>query len=340
MVVKFLLVLLLVLLSGCSVRPDADKVSQDPVIDLSWPSAPDRERIRYLRSITGPEDFRTKQKSSVVWSWLVGEPAAQISLLGPNTVAVSNEGVVWVSDGGARMLYRIDVEKEKVRYFQEFDGRRLTTPSGIAIDDSKGRVYLSDAAENFIYVLDFKGKVVGTRSPPGGFLRPAGMTVAQNGSLLVADALAGCIVVFDANGAYLSKIYSQSGGQSPFARPIDVAVGPNNEVLVLDALSFHVEVQDSQGKFLRTIGHIGDAPGSLARPKGLAVDKNGNVFVADAAFDNIQLFDMAGNLLMHWGGAGVSPGQFNLPAGLFVDQQNRLFVADSYNSRVEVFQGL
>ncbi len=330
--------LILTLLTGCAGSISQPIARQEETIDLVWPDPPDQPRIRYLRSLYGPEDFKKKTRTSKVLSWMLGDQQEGPSLLSPFAVAVSRSGLVWVADNGASMLYRLDLKRRKIDYFQEFSGLRLVSPIGVAVDDERQRVFLADAGHQQIFVLDQKGNYVDSWGPAGGFKRPAGMSLDSNGRLLVADAMEGVAYIFNPDGTLASKIQSKVNPDGRFKRPLNVAFGPNGEILVLDAFSFRVEVQNAQGELLGTIGELGDAAGYMARPKGLAVDKEGHVFVSDSAFDNIQVFDLAGNLLMYWGSAGRRPGQFNLPAGLFVDSDERLFVADSYNHRVQVFQ--
>ena len=329
--------LMLTLLSGC-----AGSVSplewQDKSFDLLWPSPPDKPRVSYLRSFYGPRDFKEKSQTSGMFVWLLGETQEDLPLLSPFSVASSQSKSLWVADSGVRTLYRFNLGKKKVEYFQEFAGIRLESPSGVAVDDERQRVYLADAALRRVFVLNSEGEYLDTWAPEGGFKRPTGLAIDTDGRLLVADAMGGVVYRFDVDGNVSSQIKSRVHPDGRFVRPLNVAVGPAGEILVLDALSFRVEVQSASGVLLGTIGKHGDAAGSLARPKGLAVDRDGHVFISDSAFDNIQVFDMAGNLLMFWGSAGGQPGDFNLPAGLFIDNEKRLFVADSYNHRVQAFQ--
>ncbi len=334
----FFLFLCLIILSGCAGSISGPLAWQDEAVDLVWPESPDQPRVRYLRSLSGPEDFKEKTKTSGGLSWLLGEQQEEPSLVSPYAVASSRTGAGWVADNVAGMLYRLDMNRRKVDYFQNFSGLNLVSPSRVAVDDERQRVFLADAAHRQIFVLDAEGNYLTSWAPPGGFERPAGLAIDPTGRLLVADAAGGAVYIFNPERTLSSKIQSQVNPDGRFTRPLNVAVGPNGEILVLDAFSFRVEVLDAQGELLGTIGELGDAAGYMARPKGLAVDQNGHVFVSDSAFDNIQVFDMAGNLLMFWGGAGRQPGQFNLPAGLFVDHAGRLFVADSYNHRIQAFQ--
>ena len=328
----------LTVLSGCAGSTSQPVAWQDETADLVWPEPPDQPRVRYLRSLHGPGDFKKKTRTSAVLNWMLGERQEGPSLLSPFAVAVSQSGPVWVADNGASMLYRLDLKRQKVDYFQEFSGLQLVSPSGIAVDDERQRVFLSDAGYQQIFVLDHKGNYIDSWGPAGGFKRPAGLALDSTGRLLVADSMGGAVYIFNPDGTMASKVQSKVSPDGRFRRPLNVAAGPDGEILILDAFAFHVEVQSAQGDLLATIGQLGDAAGYMARPKGLAVDQNGHVFVSDSAFDNIQVFDLAGNLLMFWGSAGGQPGQFNLPAGLFIDHEGRLFVADSYNHRVQAYQ--
>lgn len=332
------LLLVACLLSGCAVSSSRPIPWQDETVELVWPEAPDQPRVRYLRSLSGPADFKEKSRVSEMMSWMLGEQEEGLSFVNPFSVAVSRSGSVWVADTVAHILHRLDMSRGKINYFYDFAGQSLVSPSGVAVDDERQRVYLADASLKTVFVLDADGRYLGSWEPPGGFGRPAGLALDQSGRLLVADVAGGVVHIFNPDGTSDSQVLSKVNSDGRFNRPLNVAVGPNGEILVLDSFSFRVEVQTAQGKLLGTIGQLGDAAGYMARPKGLAVDQSGHVYVSDSAFDNIQVFDMAGNLLMFWGSAGREPGRFNLPAGLFIDEGKRLFVADSYNHRVQVFQ--
>ena len=332
------LLLALSLSAGCGPAAVKEVIWAGPAAQVLGPLPPASPSLRYLRSLSGAADFARQDRSGRMFRWLLGESAEDLPLLAPFAVAASDDGVVWVADNGARMLYRIDLASEKVDYLQEAGGARFTVPSGVAIDAGRDRVLFSDAASDRLYLFDLKGRARGEWTAPDGIKRPGGVAVDAEGRAFVADVLDGTIVIFDAEGRFLGRRGSQVNENGRFNRPVSVAIGPGGELLVVDSMNFRVEVQRADGGLFGTIGAIGDAPGYFARPRGVAVDRHGRVYVSDAAFDNIQVFDLAGNLLSHFGGAGGKPGQFNLPAGVYIDSGGRLFVADSYNHRVQVLQ--
>jgi len=332
------LLLALSSLAGCGPATVKEVVWPGPAAQTLSPAPPGSPPLNYLRSLVGAEDFARESRSGKMFRWLFGASSEDLPLLTPYAVAVGDDGVVWVADSGARMLFRIDLPREQVDYLMEVQGARLSVPSGVAIDAARQRIYLSDAGSDRLSLFDLAGQAAGQWTAPGGIKRPGGVTVDRAGQVYVADVLDGTVVMFDSEGRFLGRRGSQINEDGRFNRPVSVAIGPGGELLVVDSMNFRVEVQGADGGLLGSIGAIGDAPGYFARPRGVAVDRHGRVYVSDAAFDNIQVFDLAGNLLSHFGGAGGKPGQFNLPAGIYIDSGGRLFVADSYNHRVQVLQ--
>ncbi len=189
--------LLCLLLTGCAGSISGPVAWQDEAVNLVWPEPPDQPRVRYLRSLSGPEDFKETARASGALSWLLGERQEEPSLVGPFAVASSRSGTVWVADNVAQMLYRFDMNRRKVDYFLNFSGLSLVSPSGLAVDDERQRVFMADAGHSQVLVLDSAGKYLESWAPPGGFKRPAGMALAHDGRLLVADAGAGVVYVFN-----------------------------------------------------------------------------------------------------------------------------------------------
>lgn len=332
------LVSMVLVLAGCASSPGGSAAWRTSDIDLFWPSPPDAARIQFLRALHGPVDFRDEKQSSKLVRWLFSEQEDDTPLLNPFAIAADGEGRVWVADTGAHLIHVFDLERRRIDYIQEIDRQPLDYPVGLAIDAQRQRLYVADASQDRIYVLDYNGTLVSEWQPPGGFRRPAGMAVGRTGNLYVADALAGEVVVFSPEGQFLQRFGSNQTANGKFVRPVSLAIGPKEELLVVDAMSFRIEVLLADGSAGGMIGRLGDSAGFFARPKGVAVSPEGYVYVSDSAFDNIQVFDMTGNLLMFFGGPGRAEGSFSLPAGLFLDEKGRLYVADPYNQRVQVFQ--
>jgi DNA-binding beta-propeller fold protein YncE len=283
--------------------------------------------------------FEAKGKAGQLFRWISGETAEFAPLRVPYGVAADGEGRVWVADVGSRLVHVYDLARGKAGQIAAAGTEGFLSPVAVACDASRRRLYVADTILNKVFVLDEKGRSLGTRLPPGGYQRPAALAVDGQGRLLVLDLLGGRVDIFDGEGRYLRRIEGVYDGM-PLNRPTGLWVDGRGQIYIVDAMNFRVVVLGSDGEFVRAIGSLGDAPGHFARPRGVAVDGEGHVYVTDAAFDNVQVFDAEGRLLLHWGGAGDKLGRFSLPAGIFIDAHDRLYVADSYNRRIQVFQYL
>lgn len=333
--VRLLLIFCLVFSAGCAARGGEGLFVSDPALSLVWPLPPDTPRIRYFRTINGPEDFRREGRPSRLMRWVVGEGEAELPLRAPYGVTADGEGRVWAADPEAHAVHVFDLAERQADYLLTAGEQMLVSPVGLAYDSERQWLYVSDTGLNQVFVLDRQGRLLGTRDPGEDFSRPAGMALDSSGRLYVADALRGRVEVFSPEGEHL-----RSFGEGTLYRPANLAVDPAGQVYVVDSLNFRIVVFTPEGDVRATLGAIGDGPGSFARPRGVAVDSQGHIYVSDAAFDNIQIFDMAGNLLLFWGGVGKEPGKFNMPAGLFFDGEDRLYVADMYNRRIQIFEYL
>ena len=217
---------------------------------------------------------------------------------------------------------------------------RLQKPRAMAID-AEDQLYIVDITAR-IQVFDRDGNYLrGWKTPAYENGRPTGLTVNQQGQLLVADS-----------HYYRILTYTRAGQQieaETIAGP--KGHGPGEFSLVADA------VQDSQGnyyiaeyggndriqkfsadrQYLLQWGEHGSAPGQFQRPQNLAVDEQDRIWVADACNHRIQVFDTEGELQFYWGEPGDAPGQLYYPYDLVLDDQNHVFICEYGNHRVQKF---
>ncbi len=327
-------------LFGCAAGKLSDLAWQEPGVDLVWPEAPETPRIRYLRTLTGAGGFREETRQSRLFRWMTGEKDQDISFVSPYGVTADGKGRVWVTDTGAGLIHFFDLNRRRVEYWGQAGKQAFASPSGIVLDRSRDRLYVSDSVLNQVFILSLTGELQGKLQPPGGFGRPAGLALGAQGDLYVADVLKGVVEVFSPSGVHRSTIGSRVAPGGKFNRPANLWVDPTGKLFVVDSFNFRVEMIGADGATLGVLGAIGDVPGSFARPRGVALDSQGHVYVADAALDNIQIFDQKGQLLLFFGERGSGPGEFNLPAGMCFDGRDKLYVVDAYNQRVQIFQYL
>lgn len=327
---------LVIIISSCAQQ--AVDVENTAGKDLVWPDHPEVKRIRYLHSISSPEDFDIRPGLfKRIALFFKGEERRDI--VRPFGLRKDLEGRIYVVDKFYRRVHVFDKKNASHYLFPETEIEEFRNPVDVAIGVN-GRVYVSDSESNRIHVFSNGGKQYITSIGVNELKRPTGLTVdSKNRRLLVTDTLASSLVVFDEKDLRVLEIIGgESEGKQGFHYPTNVALGNDERIYVTDSLNFRVQVLDRDFQFTQTFGSVGDSPGHFSRPKGIAIDSEGNVYVVDALFGNVQIFDPAGKLLLAFGKPGTNPGEFWLPNSIIIDNEDRIYISDAYNQRLQVFQ--
>lgn len=334
------LFILLALSSGCTLNETPASHWMDTKSSMQWPGTPERARIRYLGEFKGDEFEKTSTTKKFL-TWLTGSHSQKLPFISPYGIVADGQGKIWVADMGIHGVHQIDLARKKVSYILSAGTIPLVTPSGLAIDLERQRLYVSDSTSAKVFQFDLEGRFIKEwNCPPDNFGRPAGLAVDRSGRLYVVDAKKNRLSVFSQEGIFDKNIYSTVLPDLSFNTPSNVAISKQGQVFVVDSLNFRIEHFSENGESLGTIGSIGDGPGYFARPRGIALDTDDNIYVSDATFDNIQVFDTSGNLMIYFGQSGKKTGEFSLPAGITIDQYNRIYIVDSFNRRLQFFQYL
>jgi len=325
---------LLLLTSACGAPAPAKDSPEVPAALLAWPRPPAEARIRYVRSVAGPNEWGiVKSILRRMRDALVGR--GEEHFIRPTGVA-ERDGVLYVADPGAAALWILDRVQNELTKVGEVRQEALGSPVSVAVRPD-GAVFLADTLLKKVFLLDRAGKLIGIAAEEG-LARPAGLAYdAATQRLYVLDSANHRIAVYGPGGALL-RTWGQRGIQDgEFNHPTHLALDRTGALLVTDALNFRVQAFDREGRFLWKLGRLGDGSGDFAAPKGLAADSEGHVYVVDALFDAVQIFERNGTLLLAFGERGTRAGQFWLPGGLFITPQNQIYVADAYNQRIQVF---
>ena len=320
---------LLALVSGVRATPGKEEAAV-------WPPPPAAARIAFLQNIAGPHDIGWRPP---VWrklaNWVTGDQGESLKLSKPFAVALDERGNLCLTDTDARWLCYCDFAKKSWLRFEGAGKTKFVTP--VAAARRQGIFYVADSTLGRVFAFKADGKVLFELGAP--LQRPVGLAVTDE-AILVVDALAQAVRVYDLQGKLKFTFGKRGAGPGEFNYPTSVAVDGRGHWVVSDTLNCRVQVFDERGQYLSEFGGNGDTSGHFSRPKGVAVDAGGNIYVVDALFDNFQIFNLAGQLLLNVGETGTGPGGFGLPNGIAIGANNRIYVADSFNHRVQVFQYL
>jgi uncharacterized protein (DUF924 family) len=177
---------------------------------------------------------------------------------------------------------------------------------------------------------------VGQSGPPQTCVKGA---VAPNGDVYVLSRAAHPVMVFDADGRFVT-----SWGEGEFSSFVHgLTIDPAGHVWIADSGLHTVTQHTPDGMKLRTLGSPGAAAPTLYgkpfnMPTGVAITSTGQLFVSDGYGNRrVHCFSADGALQHSWGEPGDGPGQFALVHFITADAEDRLYVCDRENHRIQIF---
>jgi DNA-binding beta-propeller fold protein YncE len=217
------------------------------------------------------------------------------------------------------------------------DGR-LQKPRAMAID-GQDQIYIVDYTAR-IQVFKTDGTFLrGWSTPIHTAGRPTGISIGNDGNVLVADTHYFRVLVYSPEGKLLRTV-GGTHGEKPgeFGFVTDIAQDSQNNYYISEYGEFdRIQKFSPDWKFLKQWGSHGDKPGEFGRPQSMAIDKDDHLWVADACNHRIQEFDSEGKLLRIWGAEGSEAGQLHYPYGIVVAEDGAVYVSEFGNHRVQKF---
>ena len=244
-------------------------------------------------------------------------------------------GDIYVVDAGNNRVERFDSDGAFLSQFGspgsgdgqfDFGG----SPSGIAIDDSDGSVYVLDIANNRVQKFTASGAFIDAfgeaGSGEGQFNFPDGIAVdPSTGDVYVADTGNNRVQKFDSAGNYVDQFGSEGSGDGQFSGPARLAVDSTGDVYVLERFN-RVQKFDSAGNFDSVF-----AAGPLLE---LTTDPaNDHVFINRYTDDFSSLIvaelDATGALVdTHQGVSGVGIAVRSSTARIYLGEYQRILILD------------
>lgn len=174
----------------------------------------------------------------------------------------------------------------------------LAQPTGIALDQPSGRIYLVDTGSHEVKIFARDGallrRVGGRGNTPGKFNYPTMIWMNAAGEFLVSDSLNFRTQVFDAQGNFLRQFGAAGDGAGFQQQSKGIATDSLGHVYVTDSALHAVQIFDASGEFLYRLGLRGDGAGEFWLPAGIFIGQDDTIFVADSYNSRIQIFRYTG----------------------------------------------
>jgi sugar lactone lactonase YvrE len=261
-----------------------------------------------------------------------GGPADQALLNFPTAVVVDRVGHLYIADTLNHRVRRVDAVTGVITTVAGLGQPRcsgdggaaveagLNEPAALAVSDG-GVLYIADQSNNRVRAVDLATGVIRTVAGTGmvayngdgvaptetGLAGPAGLALASDGTLYIADSFNGRIRAVD-----------------PISGLIRTVVGDGGEY--------------------RYQGPDEPPSSSLSRPSGVALDEGGNLYVTDSDNHLVRRWDRITGRIERIAGVGVADysgdggaaleAGLSYPFGVVMDRAGHLLVADTFNHRI------
>ena len=263
-----------------------------------------------------------------------GELATQAVLNFPSSVAVTDDGAVFIADTWNHRIRKIDPQTGVISTIAgtgqakfygdngQAEKAALNEPVALVIDVNSN-LLIADQSNNRIRKIDLSSGVIttivgtgesgyngdGVLGPDAALAGPSGLALDSEGNLYIADT-------------FSSRI-----------RKIDQKTGLIETVLGGTGVYQFVAVQNESSE-------------SLSRPYAIAIDTNDRLFITDTDNHLIRVWDtqkremslLAGIGKAEFSGDGGNPSNsgLNYPFGVAVDRQGHVYIADTFSHRIRI----
>lgn len=315
-------------LSGCSAKKPA------PVVKVYWP--PVNPKMEWITSFSSEDNF-PKSEGKLLAEKILGKEQLNY-LRKPMGVVSRGDGIVYVADMDANNIRVIDFNKHTMALYSEkvpvglpiglaldsrgilyvadahgkqvlkYDDRRqllgaigagqLGKPTFLALDEARGRLYVSDVVSHEVLVFDpGTGKKLFSFGGKGGgkgqLYGPQGIAIDKEGRIFVAEQFNTRIQVFDAEGRHLYMFGSRGDKEFQFEGPRGLAFDSQGNLFVAEARKAAVLVFSPDGTPLTALGG-GRTTHQLGftLPTAVFVDGNDRVYISDGMNKRIAIWQM------------------------------------------------
>lgn len=221
-----------------------------------------------------------------------GDPSREPLELGntfPVAMAVNKRGNIFITDS---QILKVFSSNGALSYnFLPVYGKKDLRPqiSALAVD-KEGNVFIADQSNHRIQKFRMDGHFVGFIGGPQYLDSPSGVTVTNNGDVIVSELNACQLKIFNYLGTSCDVVGKPGIGKACFGNPRGLALDSRGNILVADTANHRIQVLTPEGEYIDSLGRLGSSPGCLDSPYAVAVNRSDHVIVADAGNHRITVF--------------------------------------------------
>ena len=205
---------------------------------------------------------------------------------------------------------------------------QLSSPFGLTVDNTTGNIYIADIDNHCVKVFDSNGKYLFKFvDGMGGY--PRG--IAIYGDRVVVTQSTNCVLNYQLNGMFISRIGSQGSGKLNFDWPLGLTIDESNgDIYICDSGNNRVQILNGVFSFKAQFGK-----GRLNHPRDVKLSKE-YIYVLDVSNPCLHLFTynyiLQKSVIPRGKGMDVVDPYF-----FFIDETNNILFSDNSSNCINIY---
>ena len=209
---------------------------------------------------------------------------------------------------------------------------QLNNPHGVTVDNETGNIYIADTSNKCVKVFDSTGKYLfkfGDNKDEGKMYLP--LSVAICGDRILISQFNHCILNYQLNGKFISKIGKFGKGELEFNWPFGLTIDESNgNIYFSDYRNNRIQILSQDFRFISQFGLD-----TLKQPCDVKLSKE-YIFVIDGSNPCLHLFNYNHILQKSVISLGKRMQVIN-PSNLFIDQTDNILISDYGSNSIQIF---
>ena len=207
---------------------------------------------------------------------------------------------------------------------------QLNLPFGVTVDNEKGNIYIADQCNSCVKVFNCTGKYLfkfGDNEGEGKMNLP--LSVAICGDRILISQGNHCILNYQLNGKFISKIGKYGNGELEFTCPFGLTIYESNgNIYVSDCNNNRIQILSQDFRFISQFGK-----NILKYPRDVKLSRE-YIFVLDQSNPCLHLFNY--NHLLQKSVISRGKGMID-PYYFYIDQTDNILISDRGSNSIHIF---
>ena len=202
----------------------------------------------------------------------------------------------------------------------------LYGPLAVTVDNTNGDIFVADTGNSCVKVFDDSGKIIykfGDEEGEGKMNKP--QSVSIHGNNILISQFNNCILNYQLNGKFISRIGKSGDGKLEFNNPYGLTFDHNGDLYICDYNNNRVQILTQEFVFKDQFGQ-----NSLKKPRDVKLTRR-YIYIIDESNPCLHLFDY--NLIQQKSvlsrGAGL---QLIYPRSCCIDSSDNILIPDNHGS--------